>query len=481
MLMGILILLIVFISFIVLLAINKIDRTLVALGCGIISYLVLLFFENAQFGVLAEFIVGTSENGYVNLHSLLLILGIMIIVAISVEGGLFQFLSFRLVQMTKGKPVYLMIVFSILAFCITAIINDILTVILLIPLTISVCRILDIKPAIYIIFEAIMIKLGATLLLISSIPNILIATYLDLSFLAFFQDIGWYTIITFSLTLFVFIALYRDQLAHPREGLEELLDFNVWTFITNRPLMLKSSFVLISVILGFILIPSEILSPDIIAITGAVILLLISKMNMSEIFKKIDFKLILYLIGIFIIVGSMEYVGIIDILGNSIKDASPNNAYVTFLSVLWLSAFFSAMIDNITVARVLIPTVGFLTTSLVPIDKTLVYGGMVYGINWGDNLTPFGDTLILLNVAEQNKTKISMLEIFKMSFPLTIFQLSMISIFFGLFTLPSVFVWILIGTLVPIAIIALTSHKNPKKRKFDPLWKRYNIKSLIKR
>ncbi|MFW9952724.1 MAG: SLC13 family permease, partial [Candidatus Thorarchaeota archaeon] len=407
---------------------------------------------------------GTEQDNYVNLHSLLLIFGIMTIVVISVDGGLFQFLSFRLIQMTRGKPAYLLIVFSILSFLITAIISDMLTVILLIPLTISICKVLDVKPTIFIILETLMIKLGATLLQISSIPDMLISTSFGITFLDFFRNIGWYTVIIFILTLIIFIGLYRSQLSQPRTGIGELLDFNVWSLIPNKILMLKSSFVLIAVIIGFIFIPGELISPDITAVAGAVILLLISKMNISEIFKKIDFKLILYLIGIFIIVGCIEYVGVIDLLGNSLNNISSNNIYITFVSVLWLSAVFSALIDNITVTRVLIPTVGFLTAGLSSNGITSVLSGMIYGINWGDNLSPFGDTLILLSIAEQKQVKISLLEMFKATFPITIIQLGMITLFFGLFTFPQLFFWIFIGTIIPIIIIAYTPRKYPKKR-----------------
>jgi Na+/H+ antiporter NhaD/arsenite permease-like protein len=172
-------------------------------------------------------------------------------------------------------------------------------------------------------------------------------------------------------------------------------------------------------------------------------------------------------------VGSIEYVGIIDILGNLLNNISSNNLYITFISVLWLSSFFSTMIDNITATRVLIPTVGFLTAGFNLRGTIFVNSGILYGINWGDNLSPFGDTLVLIGLAEQNKVKISMTEMFKATFPITIFQLSMITIFFGLFTFPLLFLWILIGTLFPIIIIMLSSHKYPQKRK------RHYIKTLF--
>lgn len=191
------ILTIVFLAMLVLIAFEYAEREVLAILAGIITYFVITFIEHKGFEVIIDFLIGTREDGYVNLRSIILIFGMMTIVEIAIEGGVFQFLAFRLIQMTKGNPHYLLIIFRILSVLLAAIINDILAVIVLIPLTIMVCRILEIDPIPYIITQSIVIKLGASIFLISSISNILIAGHAKISFIEFFINIGFFSLIIF--------------------------------------------------------------------------------------------------------------------------------------------------------------------------------------------------------------------------------------------------------------------------------------------
>lgn len=140
---------ITFILTIVSIASNKIDRTVVALFGGVITFFLIYLLEGATFQMAFEIIFGNAEDDYANFHALVLILGMSIIVAVSIQAGLFQFLSFRVIQMTKGEPRLLLLAFGSLAFFISTVINDILTIILLLPLTITTCKTLNIDPIPY--------------------------------------------------------------------------------------------------------------------------------------------------------------------------------------------------------------------------------------------------------------------------------------------------------------------------------------------
>ena len=462
MFISVIILLITFIVMTVLIAIGTFDRFIVALGAGMVAFFVLYFFEGATFSVFVSFIVGTPEDNFVNFHALILILGMTIIVIIAIEGGFFQFVSFRLIQMTKGEPKRLLLVFCTLAMFMTAILNDILTIIILIPLTATICRILDIDALPYIIVQIIVIKLGATMLIISSVPTILIASYLNISFTEYFIRVGLLSIVVFGLTLLFFLAIFQNRLKKPRTGIDVLLSYSVWDFIHNKSLMLKSTIILCVVIIGFIFIPSTIISPDIIAISCAVILLFISKIDAKELIKKVDFKLILYLIGIFIITGALEFIGLMKILGRALAGVSSDDLFLTVLLTLWLSAFLSAAVDNISVVRILIPTVGFISSDYSYDEKVLIYSGMVYGINWGDNLSPFGDTLFIGTLAEENKVPFKLKEFFKVGFVTSLFQLCVISIIFALILSPVIGVILLlvaIGITIPSVYLFVTRSK----------------------
>ena len=464
MLISVIILVITFLVMIVLIAIGTFDRFIVALGAALVAFFVLYFLEGATFAVFVSLVIGSPGDNYVNFHALILILGMMIIVVIAIEGGLFHFIAFRLIQMTKGEPKRLLIVFCTLAMFMTAILNDFLTVLILIPLTVTICRILDIDPFPYIIAQAITIKLGATMLMISSISTILITSYLAISFVDYFIRVGLISILIFGLTILFFLAIFQNRLKKPRKGIDMLLSYKVWDFIPNKSLMFKSTFILIIVILGFIFIPSTLISPDIIAMSCAVILLFISKIDSKEIMKKIDFKIILYLMGIFIISGALEYVGFVEDLGIFMAGFGSNDILITFLISLWFSAIVSSCIDNVPVCRILIPTVGIMTNQYSYNEKVLIYSGMIYGINWGDNLSPFGDTLFVAAVAEENKVKFKMFEFFKIGFITTIFQLCVVTIIFSLILRPVIGVILLliaIGITLPAVFLF---YNNTKKK-----------------
>jgi len=466
-----------FIGVIALIMSGKMNRAIAALAGAIITYFVLTFIEGKSFFVFIDLLFGTETEGFVNLHALLLILGMLFIVQVCHSGGVFQFLAFKLIQMTKGKPINLLFVLCGLAVLISALINNILTVIVLIPLTIVASRILSIDPSPYIIAEAILVNVGGILFTISSIPNILISFYAGISFGEFFLNIGVFAIFLFLITLVFFRFYYKDKLMIPKGRLTEVLqDFNVWNFVPDKRLFYKSVAVLITVLVCFAAIPSSIIPPDIIAISGGIILIIISRLNGKEIVQKIDLELILYLMGIFIIIGAMESLNIVSLIGDGLIAITGGNAFVIVLTVLWVSAFLSSSIDNIPITKVLIPVVDVMSTGLTPAQVKSAYYSLAYGANLGDNLTPMGDNILVMNLAEQNDRPISVRQFFKLGFISTIIQLIALTIYF-IFLNDLVlgfkitfFVIILIGFIIFIRFL----NKNYRKGKELVLWRLFS-------
>ena len=180
MLISIIIILTCFIGVVFFIVTEKMNRAIVSLLGAIITYFVLIFIERLDFSIIVELLFGSPGlepgEGYVNLHSLILIIGMMMIVQISHEVGTFQFIAGKLIKLSKGKPIRLMIIFCCVTVLISALLNNILTVIIIIPLTITVSRILNINPSPYILTQAVLVNIGGTIFSISSIPNILITT-----------------------------------------------------------------------------------------------------------------------------------------------------------------------------------------------------------------------------------------------------------------------------------------------------------------
>jgi len=432
------------------------NRAIAALAGGFIVYLVLIYLESFDFSILVELLFGTPEDEYSNLHALMLIIAMMMIVLISNEAGLFQFIAVKLIIYSKGKPIRLLVIICILTVIISAILNNILAVIILIPLTITISRILNTNPTPYILTQAVLVNLGGTIFSISSIPNILITTYAKISFIEYFLFVGLISIVILFFTLIFFVLLYKKDLFIPKGGAEILREFNVWNFVPNKTLLIECMIAFIVLFVMFIVIPPSILSPDIFAWGIAIILMIISKLNPKEIISKIDFELIFYLLGIFIITGAFEVLGLAAALGTAFANLAGDDILIQILLILWISAFLSSSIDNIPITKVLIPIIAVMPDDSNNPNKNLKYYSLAIGANWGDNLTPLGDNILVINLAEQHKRPIKMRQFFKLGFITTVYQLAIVSIIFILifrFFLGILIVFIILFVILVIYLL----------------------------
>jgi Na+/H+ antiporter NhaD/arsenite permease-like protein len=438
------------------------NRAIAALGGAIIVLYILLFIEAYNFSIIVELLFGNNQEGFVNLHTLILIMAMMLIVQISNEAGLFQFIAVKLIVLSEGKPLRLMTIFCILTVIIAALLNNILAVIILIPLTITISRILNIDPTPYILTEAILVNIGSTFFSISAITSIMITTFAKISFIEFFLNVGIISLFIFAFTLIFFIFLYKKELVIPKGGAEILKEFDAWNFVQSKRLVIECAMALIILMTLFAIIPLSLITPDIIALTIAITLIIISRLNAKEIITKIDYELILYLLGIFIIAGTLELIGVTDIIANSISEIVGGDILFQTLFILWVSAFLSSTIDNIPITKVLIPVINDIPDTGSGYNKNLKFYSLAIGANWGDNLTPLGDNILVLNISEQHKRPVSFKQFFKLGFVTTIYQLLIVTLIFILIF--QVFLGIiLISIILIIILISYILYKNNPK------------------
>ncbi|MFW9994052.1 MAG: SLC13 family permease [Candidatus Odinarchaeota archaeon] len=457
-----------FLAVVILILLEKMHRTILALSGAIITYFTLTFMEGFDFSDIVELLFGSQADGFVNLHSLILIISMMFIVQIADEAGLFQFLAVIAIKWSKGKPIQLMTIFCIVSVLFSSLLNNILTVMILIPLTVTVSRILNVNPEPYIITQAILVNLGGTVFSISSIPNILITTASGITFTDYFLTVGLFSIIAafFSITYFTF--LYKADLVIPKNDLiKTLAQFDIWNVVQSPRLMITSLIAFVVLIVSFVLIPPEIVPTDIIALTIAMVLTIISGIkrfggfNAQEIMEKFDYQLLLYLLGIFIIAGGLEVVGVINQVGTIIQDISGGNPFILVILLMWIAALLSSLIDNIPITKVLIPIIGGVTANY-PALGSFPYYSLCLGANWGDNLTPMGDNILVMNIAAQHKRPITMKTFWKLGFTTTLLQLVMATIYFVLL-IQFIMGLIVIGIVAILALLLLVVKFSPTR------------------
>jgi len=422
-----------FICAIILILTESLNRAVVTLSGALIVYFTLTFIEGYTFGKFVGLLFGTDADGFVNLHSLMLILGMMFIVEVSESAGVFQFLAVIAIKMSKGRPIPLLTIFCFLSIIFAALLNNILTVMILIPITITVSRILQCDPTPYILTQAVLVNVGGTIFSISSIPNILIVTAAQsIDFTSYFLTMGLFSIFVFVCTILFFIWLYKDDLKIPRdETIDSLEEFEVWNVVANRYFLIEAVTAFFVLIAAFFLIPADVIPPDIIALSIAMVLTILSSfhgINAQKIIKKFDLELLLYLLGVFVIAGGLEEVGVIALIGKLMRNVG-GGELVQILLILWFSAVSSSLIDNIPITKVLIPIIDNISAGSV--NRSVYFYSLSIGANWGDNLTPLGDNILVLNLAKQHHRPISMTRFWKLGLITTVYQLYIATIYFS--------------------------------------------------
>lgn len=429
---------VIFIIVILLILSEKMDRAIVAISGGVLTYYTLIFLDGKDFAVIVSLLFGSAEDGFVNLKSLILILGMMIVIGIAEEAGVFQLLAAYVIKKSNGNPISLMVIFGLLAVLLSAILNNIVTVMMLIPLTIMISRILNTNPTPYILSEAVLVNLGGTIFSISSIPNILITTESGISFPEFLFNVGLFSILVVILTIPIFLFLYKPDLTYPDDELVSILaEFDVWNVVPSKPLFFSSLFSIIILIVAFFIIPPSLVPPDMIALTIAMVMLFVvqfQKVDGGSIIKKLDYQLILYLLGIFTIAGGLEVTGVINSVGSGLESIGSNFSPLTqVIFIMWISAILSSVIDNIPITKILIPIVhDFIPAESSTQSANNYYYGLSFGANWGDNLTPLGDNILIVNLAQQNKRPIRIFDFWRLGFFTTLYQLFLATLYFTL-------------------------------------------------
>ncbi len=462
MLVSAIIVLACFIGVVILILTNKMNRAVAAICGALVCYFVLVFVEMQDPGIIVGFLFGLSADGYSGLNTIILVLGMLLVVQICSEAGVFQFLAFRLIQITKGKPNFMLFILCVIATIIAAVLNNVLSVMIMVPLTIMISRILDIDPEPYILTQAVIVNLGATFFSISSVPNILIVSADGITFAEFFLNVGTLSLLMLGITLVFFYLKYRKRLTYNEEFVWVLKEYNARNFIPNVSLLYKSISVLIAIMVAFVIVPPTVLPPSIIALLGGIVLILISRLDPKEIIRKLDFDLLLYLLGVFVITGALETVGVINLIGDGLKSLSGDNAYASIIITLWFSAYLSANIDNIPITKVLIPVVRVMNQDFSGDIQRLGGYALAIGSNWGDNLTPMGDNLIVVALAEKGKRPIHTREFFKLGFITTNLQLFIITVIYSLILAPLAAYLLLVALGIATCVYLL--YKKLKKR-----------------
>jgi len=360
----------------------------------------------------------------IDFNTIGLLIGMMIIVAITSKTGLFQYMAVKAAKLVGGEPLKILVVFFWLTALCSALLDNVTTVLLFTSVTFAISDILQINPIPFLITEIIASNIGGTATLIGDPPNIMIGSATGLGFNDFIINLSIPILAICIATNLVLYWLYRKDMNISPQQRQKVMTLDESSFLIDIPLMKKCITILCLTILGFMLHQLLHLNSATVAMSGAALLLLIGKLEPEEVFKEIEWNTIFFFIGLFVLVGGLEVTGIIHMVAQWAMNVTHGNVIMMHFLVLWLSAIGSAFVDNIPFVATMIPLIKSMG-EIGNMDVTSLWWTLSLGACLGGNGTLIGASanVVVSSLAAAHGRPISFIGYMKIAFPLMILSI----------------------------------------------------------
>lgn len=373
---------------------------------------------------------------HVDFNTIGLLVGMMIIVNILRRTGIFEYLAIKAAKRAGGDPWKIIVLFSIITAVSSALLDNVTTILLIVPVTLVITDTLEVNPIPFMITEILIANIGGAATLIGDPPNIMIGSVSGLGFTDFILNMGPVILVVFIVTLFILKAIYAKDFIIDEEKKKRIFSMNESVAIKDFKLLKKSGGVLLLTMFGFMLHQSLGLESATIALFGAGILLVISKIEPEEILMEVEWPTIFFFMALFILVGALVEVGIIDTLAVKLINFTNGNLFITAMFILWISAIASAFLDNIPFVATMIPLIKSIevmgTMSVGPLWWALALGACLGG---NGTLVGASANVIVSGILEKRGNKLSFGEYIKVGFPLMLVSVTISSVYLAVFYL----------------------------------------------
>ncbi|MCG2710746.1 MAG: ArsB/NhaD family transporter [Candidatus Omnitrophica bacterium] len=411
----------IFMAAYIAIATEKISKTAGAvLGASLMIMLHLVSFEEA---VLA-----------VDLNVIFLLVGMMTCVHILSKTGFFEWVAISVAKIARGKPIMIMFLLLIVTAVLSAFFDNVTTIILLAPLTILIAELLEINPVPFLILETIASNIGGTATLIGDPPNIIIGSQAKLSFTDFLVNLGPVVMIILIVFIITVYVIFRGRFEVKKEVRERVINAIPHLAIVDSKNMVKSLSIIGLVFAGFFLQGVLRIEPGIIALAGSMLMILFCKSDSDETLMKVEWGVIFFFIGMFMMIAGLEANGVITKAGESILMLTGKNLFAICLVVLFGSAMFSAVLDNIPFVITMIPLVkNFIihfALSMGVTDPAIIQTQIAQPLWWslalgaclGGNATIIGASanVVMVRISGRNKYPISFTSFLSYGVPFTL-------------------------------------------------------------
>ena len=440
---------IIFITMFILVVLDKIDRQYVTLGCGLATLIgvfgiamrsldAILLTLNLKSIFTVEFwyeagSAGESSCG-INWATIIFIAGMMVMVEGMAKAGFFRWLCMMLARMVHYKPIPLFVAFMLMSAVLAMFIDSITVILFLAAVTIELSKLLKFNPVPMILSEIFCANLGGSATMCGDPPNIIIGTSLGYSFADFILNTGVMALISLVLVVIYFYFAFRKELVAGRtEEIDSSSMPNPKDTITNKKDFVISCVIFACAVVMLVTHAQTGLTVALIGAVIAVVTLITSGRYALEILKRVDYKTLLFFIGLFIVVGGLEQTGILELIAGLIGEVSRGNLKIMVAIIIWVSAVASAFVDNIPFAATMVPVIQSLA-AVQGVDTATLAWALSMGTDIGGSATPIGASanVVGTSVAAKNGHVIGWGKYCKTAIPATVvvIAVSMIFIFF---------------------------------------------------
>ena len=398
---------VVFLLVIIAIISEKIHRTVAAVAGGVLL-------------VILRVLTVDQAISYIDFSTIGVLIGMMLFVAVVRNSGLFEYVAIKAAKIAKGNPWRIMLLFTILTAALSAFLDNVTTVLLVGPMAIAITGILGIDPVPFLLAQILASNIGGTATLIGDPPNIMIGSQAGLSFMDFVANTGVAVVFIMAALCLCFYFMFGRKLLVAPEKMAAVMQLDENKSIKDHALLVKSVVMICLVVLGFVFHSSLGVDSCVIALASATIMMLIGKQETEEVILGVEWSTILFFTGLFVVVGGMQQTGIITLLGNALVSATGGNAMLLMLLILWGSALFSSILDNIPFVATMIPLI--LAMQADGMDVTALWWALSLGACLGGNGTLIGASanVVLSGISAKHGHPITFARYLKVGFPMMI-------------------------------------------------------------
>jgi Na+/H+ antiporter NhaD/arsenite permease-like protein len=408
-----------------LIASDRVNKTLVALvGAAVV----------AAFGVVDSHDLFYSHESGIDWDVIFLLFGMMVIVSVLRQTGIFEYVAIWAVKRAHGSPLRIMILLVLVTALASGLLDNVTTILLIAPVTLLVCERLEISPVPFLIAEVFASNIGGTATLVGDPPNIIIASRAGFSFNDFLVHLTPIVI----LILIVFVAmlplLFRGSFHVEPARIDDIMELVEREAIRDHTLLVKSLAVLALVFTAFIGHSVIHLDPSIVALLGAGVLILLSGLSSTAYLENIEWETLLFFVGLFAMVGALVKTGVVAQLAEAATQATGGNALLTTMLILGISAPVSGIIDNVPYVATMSPIVADLTAGVGPDHQTTLWWALALGGDLGGNLTAVGASanVVMIGIARRAGHPVGFWEFTRKGVAVTVMSVALSAVYLWL-------------------------------------------------